>query len=104
MARKCRLGRNERIRLDGGETGSAISCLEGVLWITQTGNPGDHLVRAGEVFSSDRPGRIVVGALEDSVCLVAAKNTEPGLPSGAILRALRQVLRRVELAGRGLWA
>lgn len=104
MTQEYRLRRNDRIRLDGGATVSIICCREGALWITQTGNPGDHLVREGDVFSSDRPGRIVVGALEDSVCFVAGNTAVPGLPSGAVLRALRQVLRRVELAGRGLWA
>ena len=103
MTQKYRLGRNERIRLDGGTTGIAIRCREGALWITQTGTPGDHLLRAGDGFSSDRPGRIVIGALEDSVCFVAGSSAGPGLPPGAVLRALRQMLRRVEWAGRCLW-
>lgn len=93
---------NQQIRLDGGVTGSIVCCRQGVLWVTQTGNPGDHLVRAGEVFSSDRPGRIVIGALEDSVFFVAENNAGAGLPSGAILRGFRKMLRRVEWAGRGL--
>jgi len=104
MPQVYRLRRNERIRLDGDMDGRVISCRKGILWLTQTGNPGDYLVRTGESFSSDQPGRIVIGALEDSVCFVAGKKTAQGIPSGVILRALRQMLRRGESAGRGLWA
>jgi len=50
------LCRDEMIRLDGDVAGRVVSCRKGVLWLTQTGNPGDHLIRAGEAFSVDRPG------------------------------------------------
>ena len=102
--REHRLRRDEGMRIDGNSAGRVIACREGILWVTQTGNPGDHLLRAGEAFSSNRPGRIVIGALEDSVCSVAGKNTTPDLSPFVILQAFGRMLRRVERVGRRLWA
>ena len=64
------LGRNEFIRLDGKVAGTVVSCREGILWLTQTGSPGDHMIRAGEVFSIGHAGMTLISALEDSVCTV----------------------------------
>ena len=103
MTQQYRLGRNERIRLDGGTTGIAISCREGALWITQTGTPGDHLLRAGDGFSSDRPGRIVIGALEDSVCTVATPEADPSRLPLFLVQAVLRLAHRFAGAGN-LWA
>jgi hypothetical protein len=66
-----RLRRDGHVRLDDDLAGRVISCREGVLWLTQTGTPGDHLIHAGEDFSIRHPGTILVSALEDSVFAVA---------------------------------
>ena len=66
-----RLCRDELIRLDGDVAGRVVSCRKGVLWLTQTGTPGDHLIRAGEAFPIDRPGVVLISALEDSVYAVS---------------------------------
>ena len=102
--REHRLRRDEGMRLDGNAAGRVIACREGILWVTQTGSPGDRLLRAGEAFSSNRPGRIVIGALEDSVCSVTGQQTAPELSPIVILRAIGRMLRRVERVGRRLWA
>ncbi len=99
-----RLQCDERIRLDRGVAGSIVFCREGILWVTQTGTPGDRLLRAGEAFSSNRAGRIVIGALEDSVCSVAVQPAAPERSPIVLLQALGRMLRRVERAGRRLWA
>ncbi len=98
------LRRDELVRLDGNVAGRVISCREGVLWLTQTGNPGDHLIRQGEAFSIERPGRIVIGALADSVCTVAGQKTGSGFAAGMLMQAIRRWIRRVDGAGRSLWA
>jgi hypothetical protein len=69
-----RLCRDELIRLEGNGTVKVISCREGILWLTQTGTPGDHLMRAGEAFSIGHPGVVLISALEDSVCAVSSGN------------------------------
>jgi hypothetical protein len=71
------LRRDEVIRLEGDVTAKVISCRVGILWLTQTGTPGDHLIQAGEVFSIDHPGVVLISALENSVCAVAGRSHAP---------------------------
>ncbi|RYG27002.1 DUF2917 domain-containing protein [bacterium] len=47
--------------------GITLRVREGRLWITQTGDPNDHVVGVGESFHTDAPGLLVVQALEPSV-------------------------------------
>ena len=103
MTQEYRLRRNERIRLNGDEKGRVISCGEGILWLTQTGNPGDHLLRAGETFSGSGPGRLVIGALADSVFTVAEGGASPSLFAGVLPQAVRQAVGLIAVARRRLW-
>ncbi len=50
-------------RLNAGES---VCCKSGVLWLTQTGDATDYLLRAGEGFTATSPRCIVVQALEES--------------------------------------
>lgn len=90
-----RLGRDELIRLDRDVAGRVISCREGILWLTQTDNPGDHLLQAGKAISIDRPGVVLISALEDSVYAVAGRNHPP-----SSVRSLKQALRRMAHRGK----
>ena len=99
----CRLRRGEQIRLDGNAGGNVISCREGILWLTQTGNPGDHLVLAGETFRIAAPGRIVIGALADSFFIVKEERAPSRLFAGMLPRAVRQAVRCIDVARRRLW-
>jgi hypothetical protein len=91
-----RLRRDERIRFDGDSSGRVISCREGVLWLTQTGNPGDHLIRAGESFSIGHHGVAVISALEDSVYVVWDRKSNPLCSAWYIKPALWKMARRFE--------
>lgn len=104
MLKVFRLSRNQRIRMDGKVSGRVVSCREGMLWLTQTGNPGDHLLRAGETFSSDRSGRLVISALADSVFMVEAGNAVPQVIAWMFLHAMRETARRIECIRRRLLA
>jgi hypothetical protein len=98
-----RLCRDELTRLDGDVAGRVISCRKGVLWLTQAGFPGDHLIRSGEAFPIDRRGLVLISALEDSVYAVSwGKSNQPGFhwPYSAFWR----IARRVEAARRSLLA
>ena len=44
-----------------------ISCETGSLWITQDNDPRDVVLQAGERFVSDRPGTVIVYALQPTV-------------------------------------
>ncbi len=85
------LRRDELIRLDGNVAGRIISCREGVLWLTQTGNPGDHLIRAGEAFSIGHRGVALISALEDSVFAVR-DGRDNFLSSGRSIRTALQIM------------
>lgn len=47
--------------------GVAIDLRQGKLWITQTGDPTDHVLTAGESYRATGGGMLVVEALEPSV-------------------------------------
>ncbi len=95
-----RLRCNELIRLDGNVAGCVISCGEGILWLTQTGNPGDHLIRAGEALRIGQSGVVLITALEDSVFSVAGVKRRPLYSVRYFKQALRRMAHRVEAALR----
>jgi len=97
------LCRDEMIRLDGDVAGRVVSCRKGLLWLTQTGNPGDHLIRAGEAFFIERSGVVLISALEESACAVSGgKSNFLGFEWPYL--ALRTMARRFEAARKSLLA
>jgi hypothetical protein len=94
--KELRLRRDERIRLDGRNSGRVISCREGVLWLTQTGNPGDHLIRAGESFSIGHYGMVLVSALADSVYVLSDRKSNPLCSDEYFSPSLWKMARRLE--------
>jgi hypothetical protein len=59
------LGRREVLVLSGEACQRQILCGAGVLWITQDGDPVDHILERGERFTVTRPGRVVVQGMRD---------------------------------------
>ena len=53
----------ETLTLRPGRNGVEIVCLEGSVWVTQTGDSEDHVVRAGGSFVSWKRGKVVVQAM-----------------------------------------
>jgi hypothetical protein len=60
-----RLGEGELLSLRNGRR-MVVSCRAGTLWLTQQGDPADHLMAAGETFAINRRGLVVISALKDS--------------------------------------
>jgi Protein of unknown function (DUF2917) len=56
-----RLNTGELLDIDDGE-GFTVECLEGALWITQSNDPRDIVLRAGQSFVLDKPGLALVCA------------------------------------------
>lgn len=55
-------------------TGESVRCERGVLWLTQSGDATDYLLRAGQSFTATRRARVVVQAMEESLfCVEKAK-------------------------------
>ena len=96
-----RLCRDELIRLEGDVAGRVVSCRKGILWLTQTGNPGDHLIRAGEAFSVERPGAVLISALEESLYTVSGARRNLFGIAWPFMLAFRRMARRFE-AGKNL--
>jgi hypothetical protein len=84
-----RLQPGEMLRIDGAQ-GSSIVVFRGLLWITQDGDPRDVFIGRGETFTIDRPGRVLVEAIDESRLLLlgaespdrrAARHAVPGGPA-----------------------
>jgi hypothetical protein len=56
-----RLGTGKLLGIDHGE-GSRVNCVEGAVWITQSNDPRDIVIKGGESFVLDRPGLALVCA------------------------------------------
>jgi len=55
------LGAREVLDIHDGQ-GLRVSCLHGVLWITQSNDTDDIVVRDGQSFVLDRPGLALISA------------------------------------------
>ena len=53
-------------RLAGIDRGDAIVVTQGILWVTQEGDPQDYVLSPGERFVANRHGMVVVEALTDA--------------------------------------
>jgi hypothetical protein len=52
--------------LVGDHSGERIACLNGLIWITQSGNPEDFLICAGESFSITQKGITLIEGLAET--------------------------------------
>ncbi|WP_146648111.1 DUF2917 domain-containing protein [Labilithrix luteola] len=46
-----------------------LRCVKGRVWLTEEGCLDDILLDAGDIFTTERRGRLVVQALESEACL-----------------------------------
>jgi hypothetical protein len=81
--RKVWLPKDSLFRMEGNCQGRVILCQAGVCWVTQEGDPQDHLLEAGERLIIDRAGLVVVQGITDgAICL----ETSPCLPNDTGVR------------------
>ena len=59
--RQIRLAQGKLLDIHDGQ-GYAVACLAGTLWITQSNDPRDIVLEAGESFVLDKPGLALVNA------------------------------------------
>ena len=50
--------------------GLKVTCLRGQVWLTQSNDPPDIILKSGNSFVLDRPGVAVVFAFTDALTLV----------------------------------
>jgi hypothetical protein len=66
-ATRLRLPANATLRADGPVT---VHCTHGALWVTQAGDPADHVVPARQSWHTSRRGRVVIQALAPATVIV----------------------------------
>ncbi|MDR3577908.1 MAG: DUF2917 domain-containing protein [Anaerolineaceae bacterium] len=74
VLKKC-LAKKSLLKLVGDPIGEKISCLKGVIWITQSGNPEDILVCAGESFTITQKGILLIQGLEETNLRITGLST-----------------------------
>jgi hypothetical protein len=72
--------------------GTRLACVRGALWITQHDDRDDHLIGAGDTLRFDRPGLVLIHAVEPTEFVLSEPAARPSLP-GRIARALVAALR-----------
>lgn len=70
-------------RLDAGQVlkmrdakGHTLAVFDGLVWVTQDGDPRDAFIPKGGVFTFDRPGLAIVEAMQESRLAVLAATDE----------------------------
>ena len=47
-------------KLESDQRPNRIRCLEGALWVTQEGDPSDHMLAMGQWFTVRKPGLVII--------------------------------------------
>ena len=71
-ARPIRMKNRDLIQLRNGK-GVSVQTRSGTLWITQSNDTRDIVVKAGESFVLDRPGLALVTAMTDATVTLCAR-------------------------------
>jgi hypothetical protein len=64
------LKNRELLKLVFGQPGACVKCITGALWLTQEGDLQDHLLKAGQSFTLDQQGIVLVQGLPCGKALV----------------------------------
>lgn len=62
------LRRGSLMRIDAA-AGDRVTCVRGMVWLTQENDPLDRILGAGETFCAERPGTVLVNALAHDATL-----------------------------------
>lgn len=93
----------DSINLDDAR-GATLRVGRGRLWVTQHGDPADHVLEAGDAWTIERSGLTIARAQRDALVDVvgpAASVTLQAIARARPLRALADRLGRALRAGRG---
>ncbi len=79
VAQELVLNKGELWRAQGSDGRQVVKCIEGVVWVTQTGDGSDHILQAGDAFLVAGSGKTVVEAIHPARVQVRRL---PPIPSG----------------------
>ena len=68
----------EFLRIEDG-AGQSIAVFDGMVWVTQDGDPRDAFVGKGQTFTLDRSGVSLIEALSDTRLLVLEREPAYGV-------------------------
>jgi hypothetical protein len=54
---------SELLKLDPGQPGTRVMCIASTLWLTQQCDLNDHLIKAGQSFTIDKWGIVLIQGL-----------------------------------------
>jgi hypothetical protein len=60
------LKKHQLFSLRSAQPRTSIGCTDGVLWITNSNDPRDHILGASQVFSPKRKGKLIIEAMRDA--------------------------------------
>ena len=60
------LKRHQMLNLRGAKPRTTVNCRHGVLWITNSGDPYDHIIGSGRGFTPKRKGNVLIEAMRDA--------------------------------------
>ena len=63
---EAQLGVGGLYELQGDHRGDRIDLTAGMVWITQPGDPEDHLLQLGDSLLITRPGRVIAQGMAES--------------------------------------
>ena len=66
---KIHLNKKELVAIERDARGLIVSCLDGEIWITQSGDLNDHLILPGMSFTVSCKGKVVMVALNSATLM-----------------------------------
>lgn len=60
------LHRSDYQRINKVKPGSELFCDAGVLWVTQTGDRNDYILRPGDTMTVTKRGKVLVEAMREA--------------------------------------
>jgi len=76
---KIHLKKKELVAIEKNAKGMTVSCLDGEIWLTQSGDINDHLILPGKSFTVSCKGKIVLVALNSATLMLISVTQNKGM-------------------------
>ena len=76
---KIHLKRKELVAIVRDTRGLTVSCMDGEIWLTQSGDLNDHLILPGMSFTVSCKGKVVMIALNSATLMFNSVNQNNGM-------------------------
>ena len=76
---KIHLKKKELVGIEKNAKGMTVSCLDGEIWLTQSGDINDHLILPGKSFTVSCKGKIVLVALNSATLMLSSVTQNKGM-------------------------